>query len=241
MRTDRAAGPAPDPVRTAATRRRRRGLALLSTGTAVGLATVASLAAWNDEEWVFGGGGSGTPGVGTSSFNVQQDTWSGPAAPTVATGSFADFEQNPGDDLEFVVDPSAMTPGDDIYAPVALTTEASSVAGTLTLQAPVPAVGQSADDPQGLLWENLTYSVRATTDATVAADCSAGSFATSGTVVAEDLTLADPLSASPQSLSAARGNVQYYCFRISLPDSAATQGLQGRSVYPAWRFAAVSE
>ena len=39
----------------------------------VGVGGLATLAAWNDSEWIFAGNGDGGPGLGTSSFNVQQN------------------------------------------------------------------------------------------------------------------------------------------------------------------------
>ena len=222
------------------TRRRRKVMAIASAGTAVGLAAVVTLASWTDQEWVFGGTGPGDEdGVGTSSFNVQQDAWDA-AAPTTTSTSFNDKEANPGNPLIFNVDPTGMTPGDTIYAPVALTTTAASIAGGLTLKAPVAATGKTAVDASGLLWNNLTYSVTATDDAAVAAECRTD-FAASGTEIVSDLALTNPLAAQPErDLDAARGNVQYYCFAITLPDNSTTQDLQGRTVFPAWQFAAVS-
>lgn len=226
------------------TRRRRKVMAVLSAGTAVGLATVVTLAAWNDNEWVFGGAGpGGDPGVGTSTFEVQQDAWDS-TPPTVESDTFGDFEDEPGNALLFTVNPGAMTPGDTIYAPVALTTTAASIAGTLQLRHPVPA---PADDSDEELWANLTYSVRVTEDAVEAANCRTA-FTSSGTLVpaepssaVEGLSFDADVEAAPQTLAAARGNVQYYCFAITLPDSETAQELQGKTVYPAWQFAAVSE
>ncbi|MFT4188663.1 MAG: hypothetical protein QM621_08775 [Aeromicrobium sp.] len=223
-------------------RRRRKVMAVASAGLALGLAAVLSLAAWNDSEWVFGGlgpGGGGDEGVGTSEFEVQQNAWEGATAPTTAS-SFTDHETNPGNALLFDVDPTGLTPGTTIYAPVALTTTAESVAGTLTLTTPaVAANGKTADDPDGLLWDNLIYSVRVTDDAATAANCQTD-FASAGTAIVTDSAFSDSVTTGTQSLSAARGNVQYYCFAITLPDNATTQTLQGLKVFPAWRFHATS-
>jgi len=225
------------------TRRRRKVMAVLSAGTAVGLTTVVTLAAWNDNEWVFGGAGPDEPGVGTSTFEVVQDAWDN-TPPTVGSDTFGNFEDPPGNMLLFTVTPLAMTPGDTIYAPVALTTTDESIAGTVQLQKPVRSADAASDAG---LWANLTYSVRVTGDAGEAANCRTA-FTSSGTLVpdgptskVEGLRFDDDIEATPQSLAAARGNVQYYCFAITLPDNETTQGLQGRTVYPAWQFAAVSE
>lgn len=223
-------------------------MALASSGLALGLAALLTLAAWNDSEWVFGGfGPSGDPddgeGVGTSAFNVQQDAWSD-TVPTTTSGAWADFEDNPGDGLIFNVVPTGLTPGDTIYAPVALsTTTETTVDGTLQLSNLVPSADAShvAEDPGGLLWDALVYSVRVTDDSAVAENCR-DDFAASGALIVEDLAFDDDLLPATgdtgQDLDAERGNVQYYCFALTLPDTATD--VQGRVVYPAWRFHAES-
>lgn len=241
-------------VRAVSVRRRRMVMAIIAGGTALGVAGLVTLAAWNDNEWVFGGTSpDGGDGVGTSSFNVQQYAWSGPTAPTVAADGddFGDFETNAdGNALMFNVNPSGLTPGDTIYAPVALTTDAGSVAGTLQLQAAVAStvpgkgVVDGADVEAGLaagaLWDALTYSVAVTADPTAAAQCTAGELEDAGTLIVEESGLSTAVPAAPQPLSAASANVQYYCFAITLPDAVENQALQGRVVFPAWRFAATS-
>ncbi|MFT4298984.1 MAG: hypothetical protein QM597_05045 [Aeromicrobium sp.] len=228
-------------TRATRTRRRRKIAAIASAGLALGLAAVLSLAAWNDNEWVFGGVGpdGDGEGVGTSEFEVQQNAWE--TTPPSTSDTFADFESNPGDALIFDVDPTGLTPGTTIYAPVALATTADSVSGSLTLiTPPVAASGETPDDTSNLLWDNLTYSVRVTDDAATAANCRT-SFTTAGTEIISGATFNETAAPGSQSLSAARGNVQYYCFAITLPDNDTTQTLQGRLVFPAWRFNATSD
>src|SRR5690554_4082889 len=117
-------------VKAASIRRRRMVMAIVAGGTALGVAGLVTLAAWNDNEWVFGGtSADGGDGVGTSEFDVVQNAWTGATAPT--TAGFASFEANPGDELTFNVNPTGLTPGDTIYAPVALKTTATSIAGEL--------------------------------------------------------------------------------------------------------------
>lgn len=222
------------------TRRRRKVMALAAGGIAVGVATMATLASWTDSEWVFGGGAGG-PGVGTSTFEVQQNRSTTPPA---AGDAFEDFETNEtAGQLTFAVDPGAMTPGDTVYAPVALRTTTASIAGTVTLQEAVASTNSThvAIDPSGLLWDNLTYSVRVTSDIAVAANCNAAGYASAGTVVVPDTGLGDAISPAAQPLAAEAGNVQYYCFALTLPNNATTQTLQGRTVFPAWEFAAESD
>src|SRR5690606_32712415 len=103
--------------------------------------TLATLASWTDSEWVFGGGGGAggdDDGIGTSVFEVQQNR---DVVPPAAGDVFEDRETNAdAGELTFSVDPNAMTPGDTIYAPVALRTTPTSIAGTLQLQ---PAVASA--------------------------------------------------------------------------------------------------
>lgn len=215
-------------------------MAIIAGGTALGVAGLVTLAAWNDNEWVFGGtSADGGDGVGTSEFNVHQNAWSGTTAPD-ASATFTDHETNPGNELIFNVDPTGLTPGDTIYAPVALKTGADSIAGELQLTPAIAATGKTAVDAAGALWSALTYSVAVTDDATVAANCTAGDLAAAGTAVVTDQALDAAIGDDPQSLAAESGNVQYYCFAITLPDTVENQELQGRVVFPAWRFAATS-
>ncbi|GAA1533064.1 putative ribosomally synthesized peptide with SipW-like signal peptide [Microbacterium ginsengiterrae] len=232
-------------VHAVSARRRRKALAIIAGGTAVGVAGLVTLAAWNDNEWVFGGAGpDGESGVGTSQFNVVQNAWEGTSAPT--TADFADYETEPGDALTFNVDPAGLTPGDTIYAPVALKTDSDSIGGTLTLQPAVPFEDAThvVVDAGDALWDALTYSVRVTTTAATAENCSATGFASAGSPIVDGAGLDDVLDGTSgfvsQTLQADGQDVQYYCFAITLPNDPANQNLQGRTVFPAWRFAASS-
>ena len=80
----------------------------------VGLGANTHSRLWNDSEWVWGGA-DGDPNVGTSKFNVQQNT----SVPYVGT-SWGDFDVNPGDELTFTAGALTLSPSDTIYAPVAL-------------------------------------------------------------------------------------------------------------------------
>ena len=223
-------------------------MAIIAGGTALGVASVVTLAAWNDNEWVFGGTGpGGEDGVGTSEFNVQQNAWSGATAPTAA--GFDDFETNPGNALTFNVDPTGLTPDTTIYAPVAMKTTADSISGNLQLRAAVAATGKTAADAADpvtgvaadALWDALTYSVAVTDDATAAAECTAGNLAGAGALIVENSPLSAAVPAGAQLLAAAGADVQYYCFAITLPNLPENQALQGRTVFPAWEFFATSD
>jgi predicted ribosomally synthesized peptide with SipW-like signal peptide len=95
------------------------GLVLLSG------ATVTSLAAWTDTEWV-NGGVETLPGLGTSTFDVQQNV-------TTDSTSWASQETSPGGVVDFGSTASALTPGTSVYGFVRLRTVTNSLGGTLTL------------------------------------------------------------------------------------------------------------
>ena len=214
---------------------KRKIFAIAAGCAAIGIGATATLAAWTDSEWVFGGNGAGGPGIGTSSFSVQQSTDGGV--------TFTDEAANPGGEIVFAPDALALTPGDSVYAGVALRTAANSVAGDVTLQAAVAATGIATNDPANLLFNTLDVAI-VTDDADF--DCDASAFAPGSTATligAGDLNATG--GASAQALAAAAGSTQFYCFQIQLPDPLpATPGgaadFMGRTVAPAWEFAAIS-
>jgi predicted ribosomally synthesized peptide with SipW-like signal peptide len=215
-------------------------MAILAGGLVVGVGGSFTLASWTDSEWVFAGDGTGGPGVGTSTFEVQQD------ASNPGPGTFSDFESNPGDSLAFGIGALALSPGDTSYAPVALRTTAASIAGSLDLLGAVAATGVTATAPSVLdgpgtgLWSALRLHV-VVDDSPYTCDAAAMSSKTD--VIAAD----SPLSTAgtvTRTLSAASGNTQYYCFAITLPVPATPgdfDSLQGHVIAPAWEFAATSD
>ncbi|WP_104177685.1 SipW-dependent-type signal peptide-containing protein [Cryobacterium sp. Y50] len=231
------------PARCLAHKRARRGkiMAILAGGAALGLGTTATLAAWTDTEWVFGGGTGGTgdsAGVGTSSFDVEQNV----VAP-FNTAAFVQDETNPGQALTFGLDALSLTPGDSVYAPVALRTISNSSAGNLTLEPAVAAAGVTVVDSDAALWTALTMRVWVSE---AAFTCNASTVAsTSPSIIMEIANgpLGSTGGTTVQALSAAGANTQYYCFKVTLPSNAQTSqslNLQGRTVAPAWEFSAAS-
>jgi predicted ribosomally synthesized peptide with SipW-like signal peptide len=219
--------------------RRTKTMAFLSGGLVLGLGITATLAAWTDSEWVFGGNGDGSgPGLGTSTFEVEQNV----SSPFVAT-AFTDSEVNPGQDLVFSPGALALTPGTSVYAPVALRTKAGSVAGSLALQSAVPAAGaaNAAVDAGGALLGALNLRVVVSPTPVT---CDAAAFAT-GTVLATG-PLATTKPTATQAVAANAGTTQYYCFEITLPTSptlptgTTVDQLQGRAITPAWQFIGTS-
>lgn len=89
-------------------RARNKILAVLAGGIVLGVGATVTLASWNDSEYAFGGNGSSGPGVGTSTFDVQQDATS----PWVSPGTFADFPTPTSPNrMTFTVSATAMSPG----------------------------------------------------------------------------------------------------------------------------------
>lgn len=226
-------------IRDRGKNRRNRIAAVLAGGLVIGVGGAFTLASWTDSEWVHAGNGTGGPGIGTSTFEVQQD------ASNPGPGTFADFEANPGDALGFGLGALALSPGQTVYAPVALRTTTASIAGTLTLQASVAAAGVTATPPAVLdgpgtgLWAQLTLQV-VVDDTPFTCDATAMTGLT--TVVAPGSGLS-AAATSTQALDAAQGNTQYYCFAVTLPIPVVPgdfDGLQGHVVAPAWEFRAAS-
>lgn len=219
------------------TRRSSKFKAMLAGGAVLGLGATVTLAAWTDTEWVFAGNAAGNgPGLGTSVFEVEQNTTN-----PYTEASFVQNETNPGGAVQFGVSALTLTPGDAVYAPVALRTIAGSIAGTVTLQPAVPATGITVTDANQALFNALTVRVAVSTTTTT---CNAAAF-TAGTIIANG-PLATTGASAGQALTAASGNVQHYCFEITLPANPTLPGgtplsaLQGRTAAPAWNFSAVS-
>lgn len=220
---------------------RRRIFAVAAGGAALGLGAAATLAAWTDTEWVFGGDGTGGPGVGTSTFAIQQNT----DAPAFDEAAWTDEPDNPGGEMVFTADGilgTELSPGVSVYSPMALRTTSTSIAGSVELQAATPAAGITTTDPDGLLFAALD--VRVATSATPF-PCDASAFTGGATVIA-DGALASTGGSVSQDLLEESGSVQYYCFEVTLPDPIPVAGgvgpaeYMGRTVAPAWEFVATS-
>lgn len=226
-------------TRTTRASTRRKVFALAAGGAALGLGVTATLAAWTDTEWVFGGDGTGGPGVGTSTFSVEQNT----VAPFTAD-DWVNEPANPGGEIVFGPDAIDLTPGDSVYAAVALRAAPDSIAGTVELQAAVPAAGIAVDDPAGLLFDALQVRVAASETAFT---CDATAFDAGSTAdLIADGPLASTGASATQALDAAAGNTQIYCFEISLPDpltlapGTTIDDYMGLTAAPAWEFQAES-
>lgn len=204
----------------------------------LGVGGTATLAAWVDTEWVYGGTGGDDTGVGTSTFIVEQDA----SSPFVNPGSWVNEPDNPGNELTFgPTDPLALTPGDVVYAPVALHTTLASVSGEVQLQAAVAATGPVAVDAGGLLWAALELRIGwvEVDDTGTPPVCEDGALGTTYAIIADGTGLST-VPSGPQDIDAAAASNLHYCFEISLADDAPST-LMGRSVAPAWQFVSESD
>lgn len=230
------------------TSRMTRKIAAIATGVlVVGVGASYTLATWNDSEWVWGGA-SNQPGVGTDIFEVNQNTTS---PFTDDTANWTNRETNPGGELTFTTGALHLSPGDTIYAPVALRTESDSVAATtVTLQKAVAADSIAVDDPDGDLWKSIDVAVYTenVTDPEVNPTnaCDAASIDSWGTAITGVTTL-DTVATDTQALAAEAGSTQHYCFVLHLPSTLKSgltathiDQLQGRTIAPAWEFKSVS-
>ncbi|SJN12320.1 hypothetical protein FM113_14575 [Leucobacter sp. 7(1)] len=213
---------------------RTRKIAAIAAGAlVVGLGATYTLASWNDSEWVWGGA-DGDPNVGTSKFNVQQNT----SVPYVGT-SWGDFDVNPGDELTFTAGALTLSPSDTIYAPVALRTGTDSVAGDVELQGAVAAAGITVSDAGDELWNAIRATVYTSAGATPPAACTAAGVGdATWTAIVTNAPLST-VASGEQTLSAEAGSTQHYCFALTLP-AGSPDTLQGRTIAPAWEFAATS-
>ncbi len=171
--------------------RRTKVAALVAGGALVVGGVGYTLASWTDTEWVFGGNGNGGPGVGTSTFEVEQNVTGLPAGWTQA-------ETDPGQEMTFTADAIALSPGDATYAGVTLRTVAGSVAGNVEVQPAVRAAGVAAVDAGDLLWDALQVRVAATA---AGVPCDAAAF--TATTIVRDRTARDRRSGG--SAGARRG------------------------------------
>lgn len=228
--------------------RKTRKIAAIAAGVlVVGVGATYTLATWNDSEWVWGGA-SGAPAIGTDVFEVNQNTTS-PFDNGVV--NWVNEEENPGGELTFTTGALSLSPGDTVYAPVALRTEIDSVgAQTVILQQAVAADSVVVNDADGDLWKSIQVSVytERVDDPTTnpSNTCNASNIGDWGTAIA-GVTNLDTIATDTQSLAAEAKSTQHYCFELHFPSTLQTgltatdiDELQGRTIAPAWEFKSVS-
>ncbi|WP_307030383.1 hypothetical protein [Arthrobacter globiformis] len=206
--------------------------ALLASGLVLGVGAAFTLAAWTDNEWVFGGAGpNDTPG--TKTYAMEQNT----LAP-FAEESWTHKPNPNGGGLDFTVSAASMLPGDTVYAPFQLRAKAGSetLTAKLTdaLQATDPAIGNANSTA---LYNALVYRAWTGLDA---ANCSAGGDKSAGTVLVGPNKPLSQTSNVPLTLPAGdagkAGAPVNLCFAMTLPAGIDDTSLQGKNVVPLWKF-----
>lgn len=209
--------------------------ALLASGLVLGVGASFTLAAWTDNEWVFGGAGPDEKNPGTKVYEMEQNTVVPPA-----TAKWTDQGSPNGGRLDFTIDASNMLPGDTVYAPFQLRAKLKSEALTVALagarQATDPAVGDANSSD---LYKALRYQAWVGLDAE---DCSA-----LGDKTGEDVDILVGANSKLNALGlttftlpagsvSAAGTPVNLCFAMTLPAGTSDPALQGKNVVPLWRF-----
>lgn len=205
--------------------RRRKRKALLAGGTVLGLGAAVTLAAWTDDVWVSGSFAAGT-------FNVE-------GAVDAAGANWQEYATSSGPsspgELQFTLNPTEMTPGDSVYAPLNLRIgpEPSEYDAAITLPT-APEGGALSDADQELfdaLQLNLyNVSPKNCNDAVTGGDPLTGfddanlSMTSTGTLLTLDGDM------TPQGM----------CFKVTLPTEASTDVQGGQTGDLTWNFHAES-
>lgn len=199
--------------------------ALLAGALALGLGGSVTLASWTDSDFASGS-------FGASVFQTESNV----TKPYDASGTWSTNDVSPGATLVF--DASAMSPGTVFYAPFAIRTKATSVAGEVVLGIPVvTSSGTGVSD----LGAALRYRV------VRSATCQMSSFAGSPNfvvgsdgvkplTVGQAVGVVNPLAAATATLP---GAPTQFCFEVSLP-AGANNALQGQTATATWQFTATS-
>ncbi|HEY4226544.1 MAG TPA: hypothetical protein VGM70_12105 [Pseudolysinimonas sp.] len=203
-------------------------MAVAAAGTVLAAGVgITSLAAWTDNEWV-NGGFNGTAGVGTSTFEVEQNVGTG----TTWTNDAA----SPGGVVDFSALAQKLTPGDVVYGFVRLRAQTSSVAGTeslvtdtatLTGLAQYLKYGAVVLDPTDTTTCNATTFARGTATVLTAAG---SALTTNGS---QTFVMAAGTSTLP-------GVERVICFQIAMNSSGVPDTAMGQTFDPIWHFSATS-
>jgi predicted ribosomally synthesized peptide with SipW-like signal peptide len=200
----------------AAVRKRRKLRAILAAGLVLGLGAVVTLAAWNDSEYA-----TGTFGAGT--FNMEGST-DGTTYADHASGATAAT-------LPFTVNPTNLSPGQIVYAPLAVRLAAGTTTGASVVPQAVTNTGTVT---------NLTYTLVTTTSITcnaaaVTAATGAAILVPAGTALNSVGTPA-PFTLAKGATASAAGTPLYLCFAVT----AGSGLVQGQSGTATWQFLATS-
>jgi len=191
--------------------RSRRIKAILAGGLVLGVGAAVTLAAWNDSEFA-----QGTFTAGT--FNLEGSLDGTAYSEHASAGTAAT--------LDFTVEPTALSPGDVVYAPFAVRLDATTVYdGEVTI---------SNSATTGVV-TNLTYQLIQPTSF----GCSSST--TGDTLVAAATAISTVPAATTfnvaQGAGASAGDPVFLCFVVTAGPLIA----QGQTGSATWEFAAVSQ
>lgn len=210
--------------------RGRKRKALLAGGVVLGLGATMTLAAWTDDVWVSGSFNAGT-------FNVQGAVDS---AGTVWR-EYGSSESSEVGGLNFTFTPTAMSPGQSVYAPLNLRVgpDSSPYNAAITVASAPTAPASGADLA---FFDKLRISLYGVSPANCNFEGTDGKNPTpTPTLPGYDYESLNTTSTSTLlTLVGSTSAPQGVCFRITL-DSSATSAVQGGQANGlTWRFNAVS-
>lgn len=194
--------------------------ALLSGGLVLGLGAAVTLASWNDSEY-------SRATLTTSVFNTESSVNGGT--------TYADNNVTPA---TMVLTAGSFYPGAIQYSQVLVRTKATSIAGTVTVPAPVVTGTDAAT-----LGAAFVYRVVRTT-----ATCDATAFTGTPTFVVGAAAVTRAFTAGqetgvtntlPLATATLPGSPLGFCFEITLP-TGASNTLQGKTATATWQFLATS-
>lgn len=196
--------------------RSRKGRALLAGGAVLGLGAVATLAAWSDDVWV-------VSSFTTTPFGIE-------AAVDLAGTVWHEYPESPGGSLEFKLEPSAMTPGEPVFAPLGLRLSTGETDALVSMESAPTSAGLSGNDVNFFNKLGLTLHRDVSP-----ADCSLGN-TSAGTVVAPFTkvplsTLGQNIATLPADTSAVR-----LCFEVELDLTASLSERNGSTGTMSWTF-----
>lgn len=213
-----------EPISTSAETRSRRRKALLAGGAVLGLGAAATLAAWSDDVWVSGSFSAGK-------FNVQ-------GAVDTAGASWNEYDTSvTAGTLGFTVNPTAMSPGQSVYAPLSLRVDPTASSYDADISLPnAPAGSATSNAANDAFFNNLKVTLY---------NVAPGSCNASGTTAAPTIApfagVALPTTSNSTMFTLNKNSTAYgVCFKVTLA-AAAPSTVQGGTTGPlTWNFHATS-
>lgn len=195
---------------------RRKSRALLAGGAVLGLGAVATLAAWSDDVWV-------VSSFSTKPFSIEASVDSDGT-------TWTEYPNSPGGDLTFSINPSAMTPGESVFAPLGLRLGYGQEAASISVESAPDGTGLSGNSAN--FFNKLSLTLHQGVSPT---DCNTGDTST-GTVINEFnqvglSTLGQDIVTLPADRSAVR-----LCFEVELAVNAGLSEQGGKSGQMVWTF-----